>query len=782
MSFEEICGIAPYSLEKDEKETMLTKRLMELTELHKEKCPEYSRILDSIDYDKKTITSYTDLPFLPVRLFKHLSLRSVSQEAVIKTMTSSGTSEQAVSKIYLDKVTALNQQKAMLKIVADFTGSSRMPMIIIDCPSVVKNRKLFSARGAGILGFSFLGTEKVYALDEDMKLNIRVVAEFLNKYTGKMILLFGFTFMVWQYFYKELLRLKGEGITFDLSNGILIHGGGWKKMFSEAVGHGKFQQCLNDVCGIRRIHDYYGMVEQTGCIYMQCEYGHLHASIFSDVIVRKSEDFAECGIGERGIVQVLSTIPESYPGHSLLTEDEGMILGEDDCPCGRKGKYFKIYGRLKNAEIRGCSDTFATKNVINAADDGREVEKDVLDEITYLVGSKEIIQKMPSFPLKSPFDADVIDFLNDLSKEFLISKEANAFPDIATLGFWIRKASLNSLKERFMPHDENGHIGRGIVFHVAPSNVAVNYAYSLFAGLLCGNLNIVRVPSKKYPQVEIINKAINKVLDKYRELSSYICLVRFGHDRRINDVLSNMCDVRIIWGGDTTIAELRKSAIPAYATEVTFADRYSLAIIDADEYMRRVSEKADLDRAALGIAIDFYNDTYLSDQNACTSPRVVVWTGEKRNEAKELFWEHLYKLVSEKYSYQAIQGVDKLFTSCMAALCAGVEERIKYRDNLLVRMKASELTGKIMDYNYRGNSGYFYEYDCDNIMELRDFCNSAHCQTISLLGNKELIRPLFRSGIRGVDRVVPIGHTMDFDLLWDGYNLVERLTRIIVMK
>ena len=101
------------------------------------------------------------------------------------------------------------------------------------------------------------------------------------------------------------------------------------------------------------------MVEQTGCVYMQCEYGHLHASVFSDVIMRRSKDFSVCDIGEQGIIQVVSMLPESYPGHSLLTEDEGTILGVDDCPCGRKGKYFKIKGRLKNAEIRGCSDTYA---------------------------------------------------------------------------------------------------------------------------------------------------------------------------------------------------------------------------------------------------------------------------------------------------------------------------------------------------------------------------------------------------------------------------------------
>lgn len=361
MSFDEILAIPPYSLDKEEKEKLLTERLIELTKLHQENCPEYKRMLEAINFDVQKVSSYKDLPFLPVRLFKEMDLRSIPQDEVVKTMTSSGTTGQSVSKIYLDRATSSNQQKTMVKIVSEFTGSSRMPMIIIDCPSVVKTRAMFSARGAGILGFSIFGAKKIYALDDEMKLDVEGLKEFLERFKGQRILLFGFTFMIWQHFYKELLRLKEEGISFDLSSGILIHGGGWKKLISEAVSHDEFHRRMEDACGLHDIHDYYGMVEQTGCIYMECECGHLHASNFSDVIVRRPIDFSEANMGETGIIQVVSTIPESYPGHSLLTEDEGSIIGVDDCLCGRKGKYFKINGRLKNAEIRGCSDTYATK-------------------------------------------------------------------------------------------------------------------------------------------------------------------------------------------------------------------------------------------------------------------------------------------------------------------------------------------------------------------------------------------------------------------------------------
>lgn len=354
--YREILDLSPFSMNRYEKDKLLTEKLLKLTEYHYKNCEMYRKILDGLGFSCDQVKSYYDIPFFPVSLFKELDLVSVEMSDIFKVMTSSGTTGQAVSKIYLDKTTAANQQKTLVKIVSDFTGSSRMPMLIIDSPSVLKDRDMFSARGAGILGFSIFGTDQTYALDKDMNINIEAIEAFLEKHRGKKILLFGFTFMVWQHFYKEMLKMNKK---LDLSGGILIHGGGWKKLVSESVSHDEFNRQLNQAWGLAEIHDYYGMVEQTGCIYMECKYGHFHTSIFSDVITRRHTDFAPCDIGESGVIQVLSMLPESYPGHSLLTEDEGVVLGEDDCPCGRKGKYFKINGRLKNAEIRGCSDTYA---------------------------------------------------------------------------------------------------------------------------------------------------------------------------------------------------------------------------------------------------------------------------------------------------------------------------------------------------------------------------------------------------------------------------------------
>ena len=355
ISVEQLLNAAPYSLSKKEKTTALNGILNVLTVHHYQNCASYKRILDSIDYDTNSTANYCDIPFLPVRLFKMHDLVSVEKSKIFKTMTSSGTTGQAVSKIYLDKKTSMLQTKVLVKIVSSFLGSKRSPMIIVDTEAILKNRNMFSARGAGILGFSIFGSRKVYAFNDKMDLEFDKLNNFVEEHKDSTILLFGFTFMIYQHLIKELQK---AGNKLDLSNSVLIHGGGWKKLDSERVTSKQFKNLLYSTCNIPSVHDYYGMVEQTGSIYMECEHGYLHASIYSDVIIRRPLDFSVADFGETGIIQVVSVLPKSYPGHSLLTEDEGVVIGEDDCKCGRLGKYFRIIGRLKSAEIRGCSDTY----------------------------------------------------------------------------------------------------------------------------------------------------------------------------------------------------------------------------------------------------------------------------------------------------------------------------------------------------------------------------------------------------------------------------------------
>jgi len=351
---------SPYSLERAGKDAALSSSLLALSRHHAEKCPEYAAMLSALGTDLESISDYRQIPALPVGLFKRMTLSSIgtdpaSAEDQTRVLTSSGTTGQAVSRIILDSETRLLQQQALAEIGSDFLGTERLPMLVIDCPSAVRAGGTYSARAAGILGFSLFAKHRTFALKDDMSIDREALEEFLGKYSDRPFLIFGFTFMIWQYFY---LPFRESGNRFDLSNGTLIHGGGWKKLADLNISKAAFKDALKDVFGISGVHDYYGMAEQAGSIFMECEYGHLHCSDRSAVIIRNPEDLSICDKGVPGIIQVLSTLPKSYPGHSLLTEDEGVLLGEDDCPCGRKGAYFEVTGRIRKAEIRGCSDTY----------------------------------------------------------------------------------------------------------------------------------------------------------------------------------------------------------------------------------------------------------------------------------------------------------------------------------------------------------------------------------------------------------------------------------------
>jgi len=358
-STEDFLSNKPYGLDQIEKESTLLPLLSELTQSHNAACPEYSKVLKALNYSSTfDFSSIDEIPFLPVRLFKEYKLASIADDDVIKVLTSSGTTSQSVSKIYLDRDTARYQTKALVSIMKNYLGNKRLPMLIIDHPNVIKDRTSFSARGAGILGLMNFGHNATYLLNNDMEIDFDVLNEFLAKYPDEPIFIFGFTFMIWQYLYKPM---KEKNMVFDISQGILVHSGGWKKLQDQAIDNESFKQNITELTGIKSIHNFYGMVEQVGGIYMECEAGYLHAPIFSEIIIRNPNDWSVFPIGEEGVIQVISMLPHSYPGHSLLTEDLGSIIGIDDCTCGRKGKYFLVTGRIPRAEIRGCSDTHASE-------------------------------------------------------------------------------------------------------------------------------------------------------------------------------------------------------------------------------------------------------------------------------------------------------------------------------------------------------------------------------------------------------------------------------------
>ncbi len=344
----------PYQLSKKEKQRFLLTQLQELTDFHYQHCIPYQRIIDKTDMHV-TFGDLEEMPYLPVQLFKMLDMFSLPEAEHFKTLKSSGTTGQAVSQIHIDRATSVLQTKALNVIIRNFLGKSRLPMVILDY-NFLENRLQFSARAAGTIGFSQFGHHHFYALDNELNMKEEELDAFLEKYAGEPLFLFGFTFILWEQFVQYYRRKQKK---LDLSESILIHGGGWKKLQDQAVSDPAFKQALKEQFNLTDVYNYYGMVEQVGSIYMQCKHGHLHTPDFADIIIRDPDTLDVLPYGQKGLIQVLSILPRSYPGHSLLTEDIGVILGEDDCACGRRGKYFMVEGRLPKAELRGCSDTLS---------------------------------------------------------------------------------------------------------------------------------------------------------------------------------------------------------------------------------------------------------------------------------------------------------------------------------------------------------------------------------------------------------------------------------------
>jgi phenylacetate-coenzyme A ligase PaaK-like adenylate-forming protein len=355
MNLDTLFSTPQFTLDAARKRSLLLSHLRELTDWHRRHCSAYANVVDRLDLPA-TPLMLEDLPYLPVRLFKTRRLQSIADADLFKLLTSSGTTSQTPSQIVLDKETAQLQSRALTTIMTSFLGKQRLPMLIADSASVVGSRGAHSARAAGILGMATFGRDHFYALDERMDLRADELTDWLDAHRGRPLFVFGFTFMVWQYLIE---RLRQRGIAIDAHDGVLVHGGGWKTLGERAVDRAAYQRAAREVLGVARVHDYYGMVEQVGSVYVECEHGFLHAPNYAEVIVRDYHRWQPCPIGQLGVLQTLSVLPRSYPGHSLLTEDLAVVRGVDDCPCGRLGSRFSVLGRIPQAELRGCSDTHA---------------------------------------------------------------------------------------------------------------------------------------------------------------------------------------------------------------------------------------------------------------------------------------------------------------------------------------------------------------------------------------------------------------------------------------
>ena len=342
----------PFSLNQKEKYFFFFNEIKKLTNHHYANSKEFKKILNFTN-KKNNYKNLEDVPFLPIHLFKEYELMSVPKNKIFKTLNSSGTSGKKKSKIFLDSNNARNQQFVLSKILKTIIGNKRLPMLIIDKNPKNINKSEISAKLAAINGFSIFGREHSYLLNEKGEIDYLNLNIFLKKYGNTNFLIFGFTSTVYENLFSKI-NLKN--LKNNFSNGILIHGGGWKKMESIKVSNAEYKKKLFNKVKLKNIYNYYGLVEQTGSIFIECQYcNDLTTSIFSEVIIR-DKYLNVATSGQKGFIQVMSLLPTSYPGHSILTEDIGEIITKNSCVCSKYSTRFKIHGRLPESEIRGCSN------------------------------------------------------------------------------------------------------------------------------------------------------------------------------------------------------------------------------------------------------------------------------------------------------------------------------------------------------------------------------------------------------------------------------------------
>lgn len=369
------------------------------------------------------------------------------------------------------------------------------------------------------------------------------------------------------------------------------------------------------------------------------------------------------------------------------------------------------------------------------------------------------------------FSEEALAFFNDLSSAIFKSKEAKQFPDLLTFAFWCRKANLAKLKEDYQ---NEMRLGRGICFHIAPSNIPINFAFSYAFSLLSGNANIVKLPSRDFPQVDLICSIINNILENHSIVKSKTSLIKYPRESTATEYFSQKADCRMIWGGDQTISTIKKIDAKPRVVDILFADRYSFCLIDAKSILN-------LDENELtALCNNFYNDTFLMDQNACSSPQLICWINDDQS-AREKFWNMMIEVTKEKYELQDAVVVDKYSKICEDAIDLDNISKFQKNDNYIYRVELANLNEGLE--NLRGKSGYFYEYSLNEYSEIFKLTNSKY-QTLTFFGinPSDIVSELIKSKAKGIDRVVPIGKALDIDIHWDGHDLIRELSREIIFK
>lgn len=399
------------------------------------------------------------------------------------------------------------------------------------------------------------------------------------------------------------------------------------------------------------------------------------------------------------------------------------------------------------------------------------IPDDVSRKITVLAGSLSAISNKPV----EIFNESRFEFLGQLSRSLLAHPASKSLPDIVTFAYWCRRANLMRLRTPYL-QDRRLRMGLGLTFHICPANVPVNFAFSMAFGLLSGNTCVLRLPSKASAAADVLVKTIKTLLDepRYLALRQALALVQYERDDEISKFWMSEADGRIVWGGDQTVTHMRAFPCKPRSREVAFSDRYSLCVLNPLSILEMD------ERVLKQFCKDLFNDIYLMDQAACSSPQLIVWIGDQTDayHAKARLWPEVVQIAEQKHAFQAVQVMHKFVQACRSALAGSHVQVIERHENLLYRVGLDGID--LHQDSYRGYFGTVHEVVLPHLDELAPIVNERY-QTLTAQGiDNAFIREwIVRHQLRGIDRVVPVGRALDMNIVWDGYDMVGSLSRLI---
>ena len=804
VEIKELIQSRQYAMTYEEKRN----RLLPLLEKQVVSCcksiPAFGDYLRKAGLPASGYASYTDLPCLPVSVFKEFDLCAVPQDQVVRVLKSSATTTGTPSKIYLDKPTAFRQSQALAATIMDVLGGQQRPYLVLDCQEVNAPGSTLTARGAALRGFMPFASSVTYALHQNgdgLQPQIEILEGFFQQNKGKPVLVSGFTYIVW---IDVIQRLREKGVRFHHPEMRLFHSGGWKRLTEMSVKKEAFAEGVAQTfgCEATDVRDFYGMVEQVGVVFVDCEAGNKHTPNFAEVAIRDFLTLQQVQPGQSGLIEVLSALPTSYPGQAVLTEDVGVFLGIDNCPCGRPGLSFRFQGRVAKAEVRGCGDTFAVSQQVESRPVVSRNVPAAPSTVEFVVGASPSALADSSFVFSSLRESLNTDFesyaqtpigafvaLLDAAARNMVSAEYAQVEGIAFLASWLRKSNLekvlrinlgSDLAAIDSPVSVDGislrALPRGVVCHWVAGNIPTLAFFSWALATLGKNASIIRVPEESREVARKLFRAVELASIEFKGkkyqgsmLLERTCVVHFpSTNQSLNESMSLVADARVVWGGPEAVRAVTSYARLEHCEDIVFGPKYSLGVIDQATMEDSVARSEALTA--------FARQTVMFEQAACSSPQMIFV------EAPNMDLEKLGGLVEnemKKVCGRFPKRVIEQFTSCQilrARANYGLRPETSVRASIDLTYTILLERGAILREALQSRTLYVIVVnDLKEILPLL----SQKIQTIGVAIADANKRLAFNetAALRGVARCVNPALMNIYETPWDGLLPVNRLIR-----